>query len=257
MKIARYALEDQVFHGLLRSDGMLERLEGSAFETPVRAGKTDPLSEVRLLAPVAAPRVFGVGLNYRAHAEESGKPVPEFPMLFMKPDSAVVGPGDPIVYPREGRRVDYECELAVVIGKSARRVSPAQALDVVLGYTCANDISERPIQWAEMAMGCLLIGKGYDSFCPLGPWIETEVDPGALDISTRVNGRMLQHSNTSDLIFGVPELVAYLSRAITLRPGDVIITGTPAGIGPLQPGDHVEIEIEGIGVLANPVVAEA
>jgi 2-keto-4-pentenoate hydratase/2-oxohepta-3-ene-1,7-dioic acid hydratase in catechol pathway len=153
--------------------------------------------------------------------------------------------------------VDYECELAVVIGKSARRVSPAQALDVVLGYTCANDISERPIQWAEMAMGCLLIGKGYDSFCPLGPWIETEVDPGALDISTRVNGRMLQHSNTSDLIFGVPELVAYLSRAITLRPGDVIITGTPAGIGPLQPGDHVEIEIEGIGVLANPVVAEA
>ena len=256
MKIARYALEDQVFHGLLRSDGMLERLHGTAFDIPVRTGKTDPLSEVRLLAPVAAPRVFGVGLNYRAHAEESGKPVPEFPMLFMKPDSAVVGPGDPIVYPREGRRVDYECELAVVIGKSARRVSPAQALDVVLGYTCANDISERPIQWAEMAMGCLLIGKGYDSFCPLGPWIETEVDPGGLDISTRVNGRTLQHSHTSDLIFGVPELVAYLSRAITLRPGDVIITGTPAGIGPLQPGDHVEIEIEGIGVLANPVVAE-
>jgi 2-keto-4-pentenoate hydratase/2-oxohepta-3-ene-1,7-dioic acid hydratase in catechol pathway len=256
MKIARYALEGQVFHGLLRPDGLLERLHGTAFEMPVKTGKTDPLGEVRLLAPVAAPRVFGVGLNYRAHAEESGKPVPEFPMLFMKPDSAVVGPGDPIVYPREGRRVDYECELAVVIGKSARRVSPDQALDVVLGYTCANDISERPIQWAEMAMGCLLIGKGYDSFCPLGPWIETEVDPGGLDISTRVNGRTLQHSNTSDLIFGVPELVAYLSRAITLRPGDVIITGTPAGIGPLQPGDHVEIEIEGIGVLANPVVAE-
>lgn len=257
MKIARYETEGRIHHGIVVDGQHIQRLRGGLFDPHVLAGALDDLAAVRLLSPLAEPRVFGVGLNYRAHAEESGKPIPEFPMLFMKPDSAVIGPDTPIVYPIEGQRVDYECELAVVIGRHARRVDRQQALDAVFGYTCANDISERRIQWAEMAMGCLLVGKGYDGFCPLGPWIETELDPSRLRISTRVNGVTRQDSNTADLIFDVPALVSYLSQAITLRPGDVIITGTPAGIGPVVPGDIVEIDIEGIGILRNPIVAEA
>ncbi len=257
MKIARYALDGTIYHGILRADGLIDRLSKPPFESLAPTGHRDTRANVRLLAPVPAPRVFGVGLNYAAHAREAGQPVPTLPMLFMKPSTAVIGPGDAIVYPRQGERVDYECELAVVIGRSARRIPESRALEAVLGYTCANDVSERPIQFAEMKMGCLLIGKGFDTFCPLGPWIETELDPARLRITTRVNGQTRQDSNTSDLIFSVSRLVAYLSDAITLLPGDVIITGTPAGIGPLHPGDEVEVEVEGIGVLRNPVVAES
>jgi 2-keto-4-pentenoate hydratase/2-oxohepta-3-ene-1,7-dioic acid hydratase in catechol pathway len=145
----------------------------------------------------------------------------------------------------------------VVIGRGGRRIAEGEALAHVLGYTCANDVSHRPIQFAEMKMGTLLVGKAFDTFCPVGPWISTDVDPGALHIETRLNGRVCQSSNTSDLLFSVPKLVAYLSRAITLHPGDLILTGTPSGIGPIVPGDVVEIEIEGIGILRNPVIAEA
>jgi 2-keto-4-pentenoate hydratase/2-oxohepta-3-ene-1,7-dioic acid hydratase in catechol pathway len=168
----------------------------------------------------------------------------------------VIGPGAPIVYPREGREVHYEAELAVVIGRRARRVPRERALDVVLGYTCANDVSERVIQRAEMDMGALVVGKGFDSFQPLGPWIATGLDPSDLRVQARLNGKTRQDSRTSDLLFDVPALIAYLSAAITLEPGDVIITGTPAGVGAMRPGDVVEIEVEGIGVLRNPVVAE-
>ena len=256
MKIARYRAGNDIHYGALRDDGMLDRLAGSPFDSLALSGKLDAPGAIRILCPVAAPRIFGVGLNYAAHAKEAGMAIPQMPMLFMKPDSAAVGPEDPIIYPLEGERVDYECELAVVLKKGGRRVAEADALDLVLGYTCGNDVSQRPIQFAEMKMGTLLIGKGFDSFCPLGPVIATGLDPGHLDIATRLNGRTVQHSNTSDLIFSVPKLLSYLSQAITLRAGDVIITGTPAGIGPMLPGDVVEIEIEGIGVLRNPVVAE-
>ncbi|MFM7569821.1 MAG: fumarylacetoacetate hydrolase family protein [Betaproteobacteria bacterium] len=257
MKLARYQIGPQSFWGQLRDDGSLVRHARAPWLGMEPTGHVDRLADVRLLAPAESPRIFGVGLNYVLHARESGKPLPEIPMLFMKPDTALCGPDDPIIYPREGQRVDYECELAVVLKSGGRRLDEAQASQAILGLTCANDISERPIQRAEMAMGCLLVGKAFDSFCPLGPVIVTGLDPGRLDIRTRVNGEVRQHSNTSDLIFSVPKLVSYLSQSITLRGGDVIVTGTPEGIGPIRPGDVVEIEIEGIGVLRNPVVAEA
>jgi 2-keto-4-pentenoate hydratase/2-oxohepta-3-ene-1,7-dioic acid hydratase in catechol pathway len=256
MKIARYETAGAVHWGVAEPGGY-RRLAAPPFDGIVPTATLDAAAAVRLLAPVDRRRVFGVGLNYVAHIAESGARTPEIPLLFMKPSTAVIGPGAPVIYPREGRNVHFEAELAVVIGRGGRRIPEARALDHVLGLTCANDISERVIQKAEMDQGALLIGKGYDSFCPLGPVIATGLDPAALAIAARVNGVTRQSSHTGDLLFGVPALVAWLSTAITLEPGDVIITGTPSGVGPVQPGDVVEIEIEGIGILSNPVEAEA
>lgn len=256
MKFARYRVDGRVYCGRLHDDGTLERLAGSMLDTQQTTGERDMLAKVKLLPPVDPPRLFGVGLNYALHAKEANMAIPEFPMLFMKPSTTLIGPDDPIVYPRQGKRVDYECELAVVIGKKVRRVPQAQALDAVFGYTCANDVSERTIQLPEMKMGSMVVGKGFDTFCPLGPVIATGIDPHRLRIQTRLNGVVKQDSNTADLIFNVAKLVSYMSDAITLLPGDVIITGTPSGIGPMQVGDTVEIDIEGIGVLRNPIVAE-
>ena len=177
-------------------------------------------------------------------------------MLFMKPDTAAIGPGEAIIYPPEAQNTHFEGELAVVIGKKARRLSEDEALDAVLGYTCANDISERVIQFREMAMGTLLVGKSFDTFCPLGPVIATDLDPANLDLVAHVNGEKRQAINTSDLLFSCRYLVSYLSQAITLMPGDVIISGTPAGVGPITPGDKIDITIDGIGTLSNPVEAE-
>jgi 2-keto-4-pentenoate hydratase/2-oxohepta-3-ene-1,7-dioic acid hydratase in catechol pathway len=256
VRIVRYRSGDEVLWGALEDDAAIARLVGAPWEGSRFEGRRDRLDDIQLLAPVDRPQVFGVGLNYVSHIAETGQKAPDRPMLFMKPTTAVIGPEAPIVYPRQAREVHYEGELAVVIGRAARRVTEAQALDHVLGYTCANDVSERPIQFAEMAMGCLLIGKAFDSFCPLGPAIATGLDPTDLNLEARLNGEVRQRINTSDLLFSVAQLVAYMSEAITLLPGDVILTGTPAGIGPVQPGDVVEIEIGRIGVLRNPVVAE-
>jgi 2-keto-4-pentenoate hydratase/2-oxohepta-3-ene-1,7-dioic acid hydratase in catechol pathway len=255
-RIARYNTNESIHFGVL--DGQhLHRLEGSPFDGLNRTGDTDELADVRLLSPLAAPRIFGVGANYIAHIAEMNMVTPTRPMLFMKPSSAIAGPGDPVILPHEANVTHYEAELAVVIGKTARRVSADDASDVILGYTCANDISERVIQKEEMDQGCLLIGKGYDTFCPLGPFIATGLDPSDLRLESRLNGETRQLSSTSDLLFSVPELVSYLSQAITLQPGDVIITGTPSGVGEIAPGDVMEIELEGVGVLSNPVIAEA
>lgn len=256
MKIIRYEYENETRWGLLEEANRVRPLPGSPYQGLEPAGPSLALDEVKLLAPVDAPRIIGVGLNYAAHAAESGQEHPPQPMLFMMPSTAVIGPGEAIVYPRQGKNVHYECELAVVIGRSARRVPEDSALQYVLGYTCANDVSERIIQAAEMELGCLLLGKGFDTFKPLGPWIETDVDPSGLRLRTRLNGDTVQDANTSDLIFSVPKLISYVSDAITLLPGDVIITGTPSGVGPIAPGDVVEIEVEGIGTLHNTVVAE-
>jgi 2-keto-4-pentenoate hydratase/2-oxohepta-3-ene-1,7-dioic acid hydratase in catechol pathway len=177
-------------------------------------------------------------------------------MLFMKPTSSIVGPGGPIFYPKEGKMVHFEAEVAVVIGRTARRVSEADATRYILGYTCGNDVSERVIQKAEMAQGCLVVSKGFDTFNPLGPAIETDLDPGNINIIGRVNGVERQNSNTSDLVFSIAKLVSYLSQAATLLPGDVIMTGTPSGVGPIVPGDTVEIEIPEVGILRNEVFAE-
>lgn len=256
MKIVRYRSGEEIFWGTLEDRGEIARLAGAPFGGLRLDGRRDRLDSVQLLAPVDRPQVFGIGLNYVSHIAETGQKAPERPMLFMKPTTAVIGPEAPIVYPCQGREVHYEGELAVVIGRASRRVPESRALDHVFGYTCANDVSERPIQFAEMAMGCLLIGKGFDSFCPLGPVIATGLDPTDLNLETRLNGEVRQRINTSDLLFSVAQLVAYMSEAMTLLAGDVVLTGTPAGIGPVQPGDVVEVEIGGIGLLRNSVVAE-
>jgi 2-keto-4-pentenoate hydratase/2-oxohepta-3-ene-1,7-dioic acid hydratase in catechol pathway len=258
MKIVRYREGDRIHYGILEAGGLIRRLEGTPFESLTPDGTSTQWASVRLLSPVPAPRIFGLGLNYADHAAEGGKEHPPQPMLFMKPSTSAIGPEEPIIYPAEERDlvVHFEAELVAVIGTKARRVSVSEALDHVLGYTCGNDVSERVIQKAEMANGCLLIGKGFDTFKPLGPWIATGLDPSDLQLTTRLNGQVVQSTSTADLIFTVGELIEYLSAAVTLLPGDVIMTGTPSGVGEVQPGDVVEIEIEGIGMLRNPVAAE-
>ncbi len=257
MKITRFQQGELVAYGNLRDDGKIEYLSGSPFEGEVRTtGEYVSLDEVKLLSPVARPRIFGAGFNYVSHIKETGWEMPTQPMLFVKPESALAGPDDPIVYPTVGEVVHYEAELVAVIGRTARRVSEADALNYVLGYTCGNDVSERVIQKNEMRFGCLFAGKAFDTFAPLGPVINTEMDPSNLNIIGRLNGEVVQNGNTSDMLFSVPRLVSYLSSFMTLEPGDVIMTGTPSGVGTIKPGDVFEVEIEGIGILSNPVVAD-
>ena len=256
MKILRYELGGQAEYGVLDEDGSVLELAGSPFDGPRAGARVAGLGDVRVLAPVVPSKIICVGLNYVSHIAESGAATPPFPMLFMKPNTGVIGHGDDIIYPSHGKHIEYECELTIVIGKKTRRVSEAEALDYVLGYTCGNDVSERTIQFAEMKMGAMLIGKGFDTFCPLGPVIATDLDPSDLRIQTRHNGETVQDDRTSDLLFSVPKLVSYISEAMTLEPGDCILTGTPSGVGPFQPGDVVEIDIEAVGVLRNPIVAE-
>ncbi|HEX7684293.1 MAG TPA: fumarylacetoacetate hydrolase family protein [Trinickia sp.] len=255
-RIVRYALDGVVRYGVMCDEATIARLAGSPFDSLDRSGERDRLSDVRLLAPVERPRIFGLGYNYKAHSNEVGKPVPDLPVLFMKPSTAVIGPDESIVYPSDGEIVHFEGELCVVIGKMARHVPEARALDYVLGYTCGNDVSDRVLQRRESAFGCLFAGKGYDTFAPLGPAIVTGLDPSNVPIVTRVNGEVRQNGNSADLLFPVPYLIAYLSRYLTLLPGDVIMTGTPAGVGPIHVGDTIEIDIAPIGVLRNSVVAE-
>lgn len=210
-----------------------------------------------VLAPLtfAPSKIIGIGQNYRAHAAEMGKGIPGEPLMFLKPPSALCGDGAPIGRPAGHARVDHEAELGVIIGTRARRVSREDALAHVLGYTCVNDVTVRDLQQKD---GQWTRAKGFDSFCPVGPRVVSGLDPSDLRIVARVNGAVRQDSRTSDLIFDVPTLIAFISRHMTLEPGDLISTGTPAGVGNLVPGDVVEIEVEGIGVLRNPVIdAEA
>jgi 2-keto-4-pentenoate hydratase/2-oxohepta-3-ene-1,7-dioic acid hydratase in catechol pathway len=227
---------------------------GDPLYRPVQfTGERLPLRDVRLLAPVIPrSKIVGVGRNYADHAAEFGQVVPEEPLLFLKPNTAVIGPGDAIVLPRQSHEVHFEGELAVVIGKLCRDVPTERALDVIFAYTVGNDVTARDLQrtddqWAR--------AKGFDTFCPLGPWLETELDPADLTLRTLVNGEVKQDVRTSKLIFDIPTLVAYISAAFTLLPGDVILTGTPAGVGPIVAGDLVEVTVEGIGTLDNRVVS--
>jgi 2-keto-4-pentenoate hydratase/2-oxohepta-3-ene-1,7-dioic acid hydratase in catechol pathway len=199
-------------------------------------------------------KIIGVGLNYRAHAEEMKKPLPDEPLLFLKPPSALLAPGDPIVRPPGYERVDFEGELCVVIGRRARRVTREAALDHVAGYTCCNDVTVRDLQKKDVQY---TRAKGFDSFCPVGPVVVAGLDPRGLRLETRVNGVTRQSSTTADLIFDVPAIIAFVSAVMTLEEGDLITTGTPPGVGNLVPGDVVEIEIEGIGILKNPVIGVA
>jgi 2-keto-4-pentenoate hydratase/2-oxohepta-3-ene-1,7-dioic acid hydratase in catechol pathway len=211
-----------------------------------------PVSTVRMLAPVLPSKVVAIGKNYAEHAAEMGGDVPERPLIFLKPSTSVIASGDEIASPPSSARVDYEGELAVVISRLCRDVPEERAMDAVLGYTCANDVTARDQQKAD---GQWSRAKGYDTFCPLGPWIETELDPGDLAITTTLNGEVKQDSRTSNIVHKVPSLIAYITSCMTLLPGDVILTGTPEGVGPMRIGDRVEVTIEGIGTLSNPVGA--
>ena len=227
-------------------------LRGTFFDDPVPTGEEVPLEAVRLLAPVLPSKIVAVGRNYADHAAELGNAMPEEPMIFLKPSTSVIGPGDDIPYPGQSTRVDHEAELAVVVGRLARRVPVEEVGKFVLGYTCANDVTARDLQDRD---GQWTRAKGFDGFCPLGPWVETELNPLDLAVECRVNGDTRQAGRTSQIAFGPAELIEFVSHVMTLLPGDVVLTGTPAGVGPLQVGDRVEVEVEGIGVLDNGVAA--
>jgi 2-keto-4-pentenoate hydratase/2-oxohepta-3-ene-1,7-dioic acid hydratase in catechol pathway len=253
MKICRFHLQDDTTHrwGLVEDECVREwRLEDGSAVT----GAEHALADVVLLPPTEGGRVFGIGRNYAEHIQElnPGWSAPE-PLVFMKPDSALLGAGQALLLPAGLGRVDYEGELALVIGRGGRRIPEELALEHVLGLTCANDISARDLQQKD---GQWIRAKGFDGFCPLGPWVSRGADPGDLGLKTWLNGRLVQEARTSQMIHSPARLVAFLSSFCTLRPGDVILTGTPAGVGPIAPGDQLRVEVEGVGVLETPVLAD-
>jgi len=254
MRFIRYAIgSDAPSYGWVYED-KVGPIEGVPYGDYRRLEAEIPLEMVRLLAPVVPGKIICVGRNYAEHAREQNVEVPEIPMLFMKPPSAVIGPGDAIVLPPQSNQVEHEGELAVVIGRTGRWIAAEDALDYVLGYTVANDVTARDLQRRD---GQWTRGKGFDTFCPLGPWIETDLDPADVLVQTRVNGEMRQMASTREMMFPVEQLIAFISSVMTLNRGDLILTGTPAGIGPLRAGDTVEVSVEGIGSLSNPVVVES
>ncbi len=257
MRIARYTTGDEPAYGVVGGpDGeeIIATMVGDPLYVGVElTGEQVGLADARLLAPVIPrSKVVCIGRNYAAHVEELGHDIPEEPLVFLKPNTSVVGPHDPIVYPRQSSNVHFEGELAVVIGRICRDVPVERWKDVVFGYTVANDVTARDLQekdaqWAR--------AKGFDSFCPLGPWIETELDPADLTVTTELNGDVKQLGKTSLMLHDIPTVIAYITSFMTLLPGDVILTGTPAGVGPMQPGDNVSVTVEGIGTLTNKVVS--
>ncbi len=248
--IIRFSYGGRVRYGLL-TGARLRLYEGSPFAGGKPGKKTAPLEKVKILAPCRPSKVVAIGRNYKAHAEEFNSPLPPEPMVFLKPPSSVIGPGQNIILPAFSKRVDHEAELAVVIGKKCRSVTPEEATDYILGYTCLNDVSARDlqkkdVQWAR--------AKGFDTFCPLGPVIALDIDPTKLRVRALLNKKLKQSAKTSDMIFDVYFILSHVSQVMTLNPGDVIATGTPAGVGPMKSGDVITIEVKGIGRLTNPVL---
>jgi 2-keto-4-pentenoate hydratase/2-oxohepta-3-ene-1,7-dioic acid hydratase in catechol pathway len=250
MKIVRYQDGSLIKYGVIEKEAIRE-MEGDPFSHFHLTSKIKKIEEAKLLSPCLPSKIVALGLNYRDHAEEVKLPIPDKPLLFIKPSTSVIGPGEAILYPKMSRRVDYEAELAVVIGKVAKNVSEERAADYILGYTCLNDVTARDLQPKD---GQWTLSKSFDTFSPIGPWIVTDVDPYQIEISSYLNGERRQHSNTKNLIFGPRQLVSFISWAMTLLPGDVIATGTPSGIGPMAIGDQIDVVIEGIGTLSNHVV---
>jgi 2-keto-4-pentenoate hydratase/2-oxohepta-3-ene-1,7-dioic acid hydratase in catechol pathway len=278
MRIARFAVGDEVAYGVVADDAAgsahgtgegppsqaeadgavlsVAEISGHPFgpgpEGPKLTGARYPIEEIRLLAPVLPSKIVAIGRNYAEHAKELGNEVPAEPLIFLKPSTAVVGPADAIVRPAAlSERVDFEGELAVVFGRLCRDVPAARVPEVIFGYTCANDVTARDLQAKD---GQWARAKGFDTFCPLGPWIETSLDPADVQLTTMVNGEVKQDSRTSLLIHDIVTLVTYVTSVMTMLPGDVLLTGTPAGIGPLVAGDSVSVSVEGIGTLTNRVV---
>ena len=266
MRIARFTTgEDPQYgvvtgdldeHGQLGEDAVIVALAGDPLYVGVKLLEQEHrLEDVRLLAPVLPrSKVVGIGRNYAKHAAELGNTVPSEPLMFLKPNTSVVGPGDPVFHPRQTQDLQYEGELAVVIGRICRDVPPEKATDVIHGYTIANDVTARDLQRSDDQW---TRAKGFDSFCPLGPWIETDLDPQAfadgVRVRTYLNGDVVQDGSTADMIFDVPTLVAHVSSVMTLLPGDVILTGTPEGVGRMHVGDEVEVAIDGLGALTNTI----
>lgn len=250
MRIVRFRAGGKTRYGVLEGIHIAE-YAGTPYATFKKARKKYLLSQAVLLAPVVPSKIVAVGLNYRDHVEEMNAQVPAEPHIFLKPLSALCGPNDPIVFPPQARRVDYEGELAIVMKKRCHHVTAERAREYVLGYTCLNDVTARDLQTRD---GHFTRAKAFDSFCPVGPCIATDIDPNGVDLETYVNGERRQASNTKQLIWPVEDIVARVAAIMTLLPGDVIATGTPGGMGPLQPGDKVEVRIESIGGLKNPVI---
>ncbi|MGC9393855.1 MAG: fumarylacetoacetate hydrolase family protein [Anaerolineae bacterium] len=237
----------------LLEEDQVYRLEGHPYSGGSRGAHIGSLETVTLLPPVCPTKVICVGRNYVAHAAEHGVDVPAEPLLFLKPPSSIIGPGDAIIVPSLSKRVEHEAELTVVIGKRCRNVTAKEAWDYILGVTCSNDVTARDLQRRD---GQWTRGKGFDTFCPVGPWIVTglqERDIADLGVVCRVNGEVRQEGRTGQMVFSPATLIAYAASVMTLEPGDIFLTGTPAGVGPLVPGDVVEVDIENIGVLRNPV----
>ncbi|GIV69975.1 fumarylacetoacetate hydrolase family protein [Caldilinea sp.] len=274
MRIVRYALlqseeetalfsdasQPEGFWGML-IDELIYPLHRAPYWDYDRAGVCRPalrgtchrLDEVRLLAPVTPSKIACVGRNYAEHAAELGNEVPPEPLIFLKPPSSVIGPDQPVIYPSSSERVDHEAELAVVIGRRCRNVAEADALQYVFGYTVANDVTARDLQKKD---GQWTRAKGFDTFAPIGPWIDTTFDPTDRTVRCLVNGEVRQQGATSWMIYSIPRIIAHIARFMTLEPGDVILTGTPSGVGPVKPGDVMTVEVEGLGAIRNPVVAE-
>ncbi|WP_411101715.1 fumarylacetoacetate hydrolase family protein [Streptomyces sp. cmx-4-9] len=261
MRIARFSIDGNVAFGAVEGSApdelVLDIIKGIPFADFELSGTKVPLNKVRLLPPVLPNKVVAIGRNYAEHAAELGNAIfddqgrPDAPITFFKPSTSVVGPGDPIAYPSFSQEVHHEAELAVVIGRMCREVPRERVKDVILGYTCANDVTARDVQQREKQWAR---AKGFDSSCPLGPWIETELDPSDLTIQCTVNGEQRQLGRTSEMVRPIEDLIVHITEAMTLLPGDVILTGTPAGVGPLHVGDEVAVTIEGIGTLTNKVI---
>ena len=250
MKILRFQYKEQIQFGWLNGSE-IGLIEGDIFSEYRRLETEFLLERVRVLTPVSPGKIICVARNYEEHAREHQVEIPEYPMIFLKPPSALIGNGEAIRIPPQSKQVEHEAELAVIIRKQGKWIDPAEVSSHILGYTIANDVSARDLQYRD---GQWTRAKGFDTFCPLGPWVETELDPSDLMISCRVNGELRQMSSTKEMIFPINQLVSYISSIMTLEPGDVILTGTPAGVEKLEAGDIVEISIEGIGVLSNPVM---
>ncbi len=249
MRVGRIALDNGTSYAVFEGE-RAQLFSDAPWQGGKPTGREVALAKTKLLAPAVPYKILCVGRNYAAHAQELGNEVPKEPLLFLKPKSAIIGPRGTVQLPRQSHRVEHEAELAVVIGRSAKNVASEQAHEHVYGYTCACDVTARDLQKQD---GQWSRAKGFDTFCPLGPWIETELEPGDLAIRCRVNGALRQNGRTSQMLFDVATLIAYASQAMTLEPGDVLLTGTPSGVGPLGSGDNVDVEIDGIGHLVFAV----
>jgi len=253
LKICRYAYGDTIEYGFLEVDEIIA-LKGDPFSGIEKTDQRRTPGEITLLSPTTPSKVVAVGLNYQEHINETGMDKPDAPVLFIKPSTSVIGPGQPIIYPKQAARVDYEAELAVVIGKECKNISPKEANAYIFGYTCLNDVTERFMQGMD---GQWTRAKSFDTFCPIGPHIVTDIEPKGLQVEAYLNGEQRQSASTDLLIFGVEELVSFISGVMTLLPGDIIATGTPSGIEAMSPGDTIEIRIEKIGSLVNTVKKES